>query len=211
MRALKLLFLLAMLHLGAPGLAQAEQGSPDGFMPNAAGTPGQQCVPIPGQTRPQGGTGAQSAPDQPRWTTRWGAIAYDPPSGSVGIAADKTSKAKAEQAALEHCASKGGKSCETNITYYNQCVAVVYGPSPTGAGILMNSASAETRNWRSHWPSRRARKARARAARPSIPAAATRCDFNDAQALNLEHDATRHGMTTGLPDGIRDIGIRRAE
>ena len=85
---------------------------------------------IPGQTRPQGGTGAQSAPDQPRWTTRWGAIAYDPPSGSVGIAADKTSKAKAEQAALEHCASKGGKSCETNITYYNQCVAVVYGPRP---------------------------------------------------------------------------------
>ena len=68
-----------------------------------------------------------------------------PALGSVGIAADKTSKAKAEQAALEHCASKGGKSCETNITYYNQCVAVVYGPSPTGAGILMNSASAETK------------------------------------------------------------------
>ncbi|MBC9907581.1 MULTISPECIES: DUF4189 domain-containing protein [Achromobacter] len=145
MRALKLVFLLAMLHLGIPGLAQAEQGCPDGFMPNAAGTPGQQCVPIPGQTRPQGGTGAQTAPDQPRWTTRWGAIAYDPPSGSVGIAADKTSKAKAERAALEHCASKGGKGCETNITYYNQCVAVVYGPSPKGEGVLMNSASAETK------------------------------------------------------------------
>ena len=59
MRALKLLFLLAMLHLGAPAWL-AEQGSPDGFMPNAAGTPGQQCVPIPGQTRPRAAP-AQSA------------------------------------------------------------------------------------------------------------------------------------------------------
>ncbi|PTN49383.1 hypothetical protein DAI43_23885, partial [Achromobacter xylosoxidans] len=123
-------FLLAILYLGVAVSAQAEQGCPDGFMPNAAGTPGQQCVPIPGLSRPQGGTGAQTAPDQPRWTTRWGAIAYDPPSGSVGIAADKTSKVKAEQAALEHCASKGGKGCKTNITYYNQCVAHAAAPYP---------------------------------------------------------------------------------
>ena len=124
MRALKLLFLLAMLHLGAPAWL-AEQGSPDGFMPNAAGTPGQQCVPIPGQTRPQGGTGAQSAPDQPRWTTRWGAIATTRPR-LRRHRRRQNQQGQAEQAALEHCASKGGKSCETNITYYNQCVAVVF-------------------------------------------------------------------------------------
>uniref|UniRef100_UPI003F75AD2A hypothetical protein n=1 Tax=Escherichia coli TaxID=562 RepID=UPI003F75AD2A len=58
--------------------AVAEQGCPDGFMPNAAGTPGQQCIPIGGQTRP----GSSSTG---RLEDRWGAIAMDKESGKVGI------------------------------------------------------------------------------------------------------------------------------
>lgn len=73
-----------------------------------------------------------------------GSVAYDAPSGAVGISSEQTSKRKAVKSALDHCKSKGGASCALNIAYYDQCVAVVSGPSPTGSGVLMNSASAET-------------------------------------------------------------------
>lgn len=122
--------------------AFAEQGCPDGFMPNAAGTPGLQCIQIPGQTRPGMDVGAQA---EPNWETRWGAIAYDPEHGSVGISSEQTSRRKAVKGALAHCKSKGGVACALNIAYYNQCVAVVSGPSPAGSGVLMNSASAVTK------------------------------------------------------------------
>jgi hypothetical protein len=122
-------------------LAVPAWACPDGFMPNAAGTPGVECIPIPGQTRP--GNDDTDAP-VPVWETRWGAIAYDPPSGSVGISSEQPSKRRAQKEAQQHCRSKGGSLCEIDITYHNQCVAVVSGPSPTGTGVLMNSASAAT-------------------------------------------------------------------
>lgn len=120
---------------------------PDGLMPNAAGTPGMECVPIPGLTRPGSGDNGAHAPV---WETRWGAIAYDAASGSVGISSEESSKRRAMKQAQDHCKSKGGSICDIDITYHNQCVAVVSGPSPTGTGVLMNSASAATSRYAEH-------------------------------------------------------------
>ncbi|UNP27441.1 DUF4189 domain-containing protein [Lysobacter gummosus] len=130
------LMLVAVVFAGSVSVAQAEQGCADGFIPNAAptGTPGQnQCVPIPGLSRP----GTPSAPT-PQWAKRWGAIAYDPTTGKVGVASDMTSKRKAVNGALAHCRSKGGTACAINIDYSNQCAAIVYG----GGGEIVKSAAA---------------------------------------------------------------------
>ena len=117
--------------------AHAEQGCPDGFTPNAAGTPGMQCIPIGGQVRSGDNSGGASAP-QVIWAKRWGAIAYDPVTGKVGVANDMTSRRKATKGALDHCRSKGGTSCAIAIDYGNQCGAITYG----GEGEIVKSAAA---------------------------------------------------------------------
>lgn len=138
MRTLIIASFLAALNFSHAGLAQAEQGCPDGYAPSV-GTPGPQCVPIPAEIAPA--TGAAS-PAASREAERWGAVAYDALSGSIGISADRASKAKAEKDALGQCATKGGARCVINTTYHDQCVAVAYGPSPQGSGVLVNSATA---------------------------------------------------------------------
>ncbi|WP_176090341.1 DUF4189 domain-containing protein [Achromobacter anxifer] len=112
--------------------AFAEQGCPDGFTPNAAGTPGQQCIPIGGQTRPG------SAGPADRWETRWGAIATDKESGKVGIFGDTTTRRKAETGAIAQCQRKGGADCKLQLTYYNQCGVLAWGNGK------MSTASAPT-------------------------------------------------------------------
>lgn len=112
--------------------AFAEQGCPDGFTPNAAGTPGQQCIPIGGQTRPGSGGAAE------RWENRWGAIATDKETGKVGIFGDMTTRRKAETGAIAQCQRKGGADCKLQLTYYNQCGVLAWGNGK------MSTASAPT-------------------------------------------------------------------
>lgn len=69
----------------------------------------------------------QYAVPQPVWADRWGAIATDGETGSLGISVDMTSKRKAVKAALADCQSKGGANCELDVAYYNQCAAMVLG------------------------------------------------------------------------------------
>lgn len=138
MRTLIIASFVIALNFSAAGAAQAEQGCPDGYAPSV-GTPGQQCVPIPVEIAPAAGDASTPAS---RDAQRWGAVAYDAPSGSIGISADRTSKAKAEKDALAQCATKGGARCAINTTYHDQCVAVAYGPSPKGSGVVINSALA---------------------------------------------------------------------
>ncbi|MGW8308728.1 MAG: DUF4189 domain-containing protein [Achromobacter pulmonis] len=136
MRTLIIASLAIALNLSFAATAQAEHGCPAGYTPSAV-TPGQQCVPIPGEIRADG----PSAPVS-RDAQRWGAVAYDAPSGVIGIAAEWASKAKAEKDALAQCTAKGGARCEINISYRDQCVAVAYGPSPKGSGVMVRSATA---------------------------------------------------------------------
>lgn len=124
---------LALLLLLLAGAANAEQGCPDGFVPNAAGTPGVPCVP---GSAPNWG----DQPQQPivRWAARWGAFAGDSESGKIGQASGMPTKRKAEKQAIAHCRSKGGSNCKVELTYSNQCGVVAYG------GGYMNTASAAT-------------------------------------------------------------------
>lgn len=138
MRTLIIASFLVALNFAHAGAAQAEQGCPDGYAPSV-GTPGQQCVPIPVEIAPAAGAAPTSASHDAQ---RWGAVAYDALSGAIGISADRTSKAKAEKDALAQCATKGGARCAINTTYHDQCVAVAYGPSPKGSGVLVNSVTA---------------------------------------------------------------------
>jgi hypothetical protein len=126
--------LIAALLSSTPAIAQ---GCPAGTTPNPGGPGGPvSCIPI---------TDWNSSSSGPRghWATRFGAVAYDPDTGAVGLSTGQTSKKKALAAALEHCRSKGGTACLRNIEYSNQCVASVSGVAPDGT-YTFTSASAAT-------------------------------------------------------------------
>ncbi|MFK3649763.1 DUF4189 domain-containing protein [Lysobacter enzymogenes] len=98
--------------------ACAEQGCPDGFVPNPTWTQGQQqCIPGPPSA---GGAAGRRAP-------RWGAIAMDNTSGKTGLSGGMSTKCKAETGALAQCQRKGGVGCELKLTYQNQCGALAWG------------------------------------------------------------------------------------
>ena len=105
------------------GLVHAEGGTcPPGFYPvNSPGVMG--CAPIPNNDR----TSAQTAPAAPRWKTTWGAFATDGPSAALGASVGMPNKRKAEKFALAQCREKGGKNCEIDMTFYNQCAVLVTG------------------------------------------------------------------------------------
>ena len=131
-----LILSLALISGSLASSAHAEQGCPQGFTPNAAGTPGIQCIPIGGQTHGVAGGGSATVPN---WQTRWGSIAVDNASGMTGIQGNMLSRRKAERSALAHCREKGGANCEVKITYYNQCGVLAWGDG------MMSTASAPTR------------------------------------------------------------------
>lgn len=113
------------LILAGMNVAYAD-GCPAGTITNPVGAGGQpQCVPGANHQN-WGGTGSQGSTGA-HWANRWGAIAFDPVNGKVGVANDMASKRKATKGAIDQCKSKGGKSCEIQIDYSNQCGAIVYG------------------------------------------------------------------------------------
>lgn len=123
--------------------AQAEQGCPDGFTPNAAGTPGMQCIPIGGQTRSTG-PGTNSTPE-PRWAKRWGAFTSDATTGKVGVATGLVSKRKAEEGAVQDCQVRGGSKCEVLLTFNNQCAAIASGLDSTGSTVVSAAGAPTTK------------------------------------------------------------------
>lgn len=93
-----------------------------GGMANAGGT----CVPpdvaMPGhqQQQPQNLQSARGI-----WVDSWGAIATYEPNGSLGVSADMQTADAAEKAALDDCHSKHGSICKIQLSYRNQCAAMV--------------------------------------------------------------------------------------
>ncbi|WP_428993076.1 DUF4189 domain-containing protein [Luteibacter rhizovicinus] len=79
------------------------------------------CAPIPGY-----GAGP-ATPPPPRWVSRWGAIATDETTASLGSVTGESSKERAIQAALAHCKINGGTKCKLAIAYDNQCAAMTVG------------------------------------------------------------------------------------
>ncbi|WP_257546703.1 DUF4189 domain-containing protein [Sphingopyxis sp. DBS4] len=125
MRSIAAAVVAGVLYL-VPGTASA---CPPGFEPNAAGTPGQECIPSTGQ---RGGDGGDYSQSGPVWETRWGAFAYDFATAIVGQGSKMPSKGKAKKAAIAACQSNGGKDCKVEFTYYNHCAAMTEGKTATG-------------------------------------------------------------------------------
>ena len=115
-------WLTATCLLGGGIAAHAEGGCPQGQYP-VSGQGWQGCNDIPGYGQNQ----AQPQTARIRWLDHWGAIATDEPSGSLGVSTDMPSSKQAESSALADCQSKHGADCKVQITYRNQCVAMVVG------------------------------------------------------------------------------------
>jgi len=93
-----------------------------GGMVNAGGT----CVP-PDVAMPNYQQQAPQPPPQV-WVDHWGAIATDGPGGGFGAAVNMSSRGDAENAALADCQSKkGSPNCKIELSYINQCAAMVVG------------------------------------------------------------------------------------
>jgi hypothetical protein len=77
------------------------------------------------QSQPQ----QQQLPPQPTgyWEKTWGAIAPSPVGGVLGTAVGASSKEEAEQLASADCRAKGGRACQVDLVYHNQCAAMVVG------------------------------------------------------------------------------------
>lgn len=116
---------------------QAEQGCPDGLYPGGA-APAQICIPMPGYGI-NGNSGNTSQAAEPRWMTRWGALALDATSGKLGRADGLSSKRKAEAAAIADCRARGGQNCVIAHSYYDQCVAVAWGDARPAIVSAVNS------------------------------------------------------------------------
>lgn len=111
---------------------------PGAYDPNNGRAPAITCVPIRGYEEPA----PQPSPQQ--WVRRWGAVAIDSQAPAVGVSTDKSSKQEASQTAMSGCLEKGGKHCELEAVYDNECVAVVEGDRPEGGAH--NTPTAATAN-----------------------------------------------------------------
>lgn len=127
---LKILYIL-LLFVSNITIAQA---CPPGI---PAGAPG--CVP-PDVYNSQFGTPQPKVIKQ-QWADRWGAIAGDNVKGILGAVTGKKNKRSAEKAALKECHYKGGKNCRIELSYYNQCAAMIVG----NTGFGFNNAASEER------------------------------------------------------------------
>ena len=123
----------------------AEGGCPPGQYP-VSGQGWQSCNDTTGYGQDQGQP--QAAP-RIRWIDHWGAIATDAYSGSLGVSTDMPSSSRAESTALADFQSKHGATCKVQITYRNQCAAMVVGQ---GGKIFNVNPGTTVAQARSGWP-----------------------------------------------------------
>lgn len=129
-----LVLVLVFLHTDV----RAEGRCPDGYFQIGGGNAGWEgCAPM----GPEAGAG-EAAPE-PKWETRWGAVATT--DGAMGVAEARDSQKSAEQQAISQCqAHSGGKACQVRIAYYNQCVAVAWGDGGSRMARAPDLKEAET-------------------------------------------------------------------
>lgn len=108
-------WLLGLIFLLVGGVVHAEGGCPPGMIPEG-GQGVSSCRPIPGYQQSQG-----------HWMNQWEAITSDLPHHSGGASVNQPSEEEAVQAAMANCVSNGGVQCRVEITYANQCAAMVVG------------------------------------------------------------------------------------
>ncbi|MFK2916897.1 DUF4189 domain-containing protein [Dyella koreensis] len=119
MRAVAVLLLL-LCTMFIDSAAHAEGGCPPGMIPEG-GQGVMSCRPIPGYDQ-----GKQQQPPV-EWASKWGAIATDATTGSLGAVNGASSANRAEEGAIADCRSKGGANCKLQVSYSNGCGVMVLG------------------------------------------------------------------------------------
>ena len=112
--------LVLMAFLGG---VHAENGCPPGQVPYS-GTSVSSCGPIPGYNQQKS---LSESAIQPRWESRWGAIATDGARGVLGATSNMPNKPGAQEGAMKDCKARGGEQCEIDVSYDNRCVAMSVG------------------------------------------------------------------------------------
>lgn len=122
-----------LLALLASPAVFGQTACPSGVAP---GSP--QCGPDSGTSR------GDSSPPQPtgKWIKTWGAIASSE-NGDIGSSTGKFSKKDAEAEAIKICADFGNSDCKVNMTYKNQCVAVVQAAKGRTGGKIITAETAD--------------------------------------------------------------------
>jgi hypothetical protein len=123
MTSTTLRWLLTLLLFLIAGMAHAQTACPPGMTPYGVGV----CGYDNSQQQPAQQAQPQLPPPPPQWATRWGAIATDAKHGALGAVTDLPSQIEAADAAIAACQSKGGSDCKIQITYDNECAAMVVG------------------------------------------------------------------------------------
>ena len=118
--------LLLVVLLSLSGLAYAEHGCQNGFIPVKQGN-GQTCVADYNLPYWKSQNNSIPAPAGPRWKTTWGAVAMstNSDSGDVGTYVGKYSKNEATREAIQKCEA-GGSKCKVSLAYHNQCVVIAW-------------------------------------------------------------------------------------
>lgn len=146
MQCLRLLLLSGLLLLGTG--AYAEQGCPDGMIPNAApaGTPGaNQCIPTP-----SAGTGSWGYQEtHTPWTYNGhGAFAFDAKGKNIGVSDPQGHFAfvwEAKRSAVKSCKQNGGSDCKVIATFKNECAVSMLGASDSrGSEVAIYVGKGET-------------------------------------------------------------------
>lgn len=109
---------------------------------------GGQCVPadqVPGYQDSLQDRQARPIQPQVRWADRWGAIAIDNATSSVGVSENQISKSAASAESLRRCASEGNsQNCKVILSYYNQCAALAWGTEYSGYGRAETQTQAQS-------------------------------------------------------------------
>lgn len=136
------LAVLAVITLASSSI-HAEGNCPSGYYPynytrdSQGNINGNQCAPIPGYSSQQ-----QPAAPQVLWASRWGAIAVNSSTGSLGAEVGHKDRSTARAAAITRC----GNGCDIVLTYHDQCAALASGArffaSASGATVIEASSLA---------------------------------------------------------------------
>lgn len=109
---------------------------PEGYYPIGGGDAGWEgCAPLPG------GPEQESDEPEPKWATRWGAVATT--NGAFGFSHSWASEEQAVGEALAQCSrDAGGATCTLKQSYHDQCIALAWGQrgSYTVAGPFVEQA-----------------------------------------------------------------------
>lgn len=113
-------FAIGVLVLSLSAPSKAEGRCPDGYYPVGGGGAGWEgCAPM-------GGGADDAGRVRPQWETRWGAVAVT--NGAFGYSNNWPTERQAINEALSQCSrDAGGATCTLKQSYYDQCIALVWG------------------------------------------------------------------------------------